>query len=185
MYNNITATSVKGTGLSGYVQRSKAIVGTRVNRFSPNNTSEAKQLQEATINPLMLMRSQKENHDMALRLQLHKAIRAVKLKVYLYKEEQLTAGADASTVERECEELYRALMEVAMENQREIKKAHEKKTASQFAAAFGVKESTGAIGRDFDRAQREEIKQAAEEERRKQLEHQLAERLKKVRQENE
>ncbi|CCW71287.1 unnamed protein product [Phytomonas sp. Hart1] len=182
MYNNVTAAPAKGTGLSGYVQRSKAVVGARLHSVS---ISEAKSPQEAAINPLAMMRSQKENHDMALRLQLHKAIRAVRLKVFLYKEERLAAGADASTVERECEELHRSLMEVAMENQRAIKKAEEKKTASQFAAAFGVKETSGAIDRDFDRAQREEVKQSAEEERRRQLEHQLAERLKKVRQESE
>lgn len=180
MYNGIEAVEIKGTGLSGYVQRSKATMRLQVSTFRPVETGDAAE----AINPLLAKRSQRENGDMARRLEIHQAIRAVKLKVFLYREDRLAGGAIADTVSRECQELHDSLMEVAMEEQRELKKREDTKSAERFAAAFGVK-GDGAGGRAFDRAHQEEGKRISEQERRQTLEHQLAERVKKARHELE
>lgn len=182
MYNGIEAAQVKGTGLSGYVQRSKATVTSQLSKFRPVDVDDTDGATPAeSINPLLQKRSQKENEELARRLEVHKAIRAVRLRVLLYREEREAAGVPAGSVERECAELYRSLMEAVVEEQLSKKKSEDQKTAERFAAAFGVKTAAGGATSAFDRAKQEEERRETEEARRKQAEQQLAERLKRVR----
>lgn len=178
---------MKGTGLSGYVQRSRATVHSSLSRFRPSpravGDGEGGGASPAeSVNPLLAKRSQRENDELARRLDTHKAIRAVALRVLLYREDRLTGGVDAATVERECAELKKSLMQAALAEQQELRRAEEEKTVERFAAAFGVRPSDG---QSFDRARHEEDRHAMEQERRRLKEQQLVERLKRIRQEEE
>lgn len=188
MYNGVAAQQVKGTGLSGYVQRSKATVHSQLSRFRPSavgEDGEAGLTPANSINPLLAKRSQRENAELERRLEAHKAIRAVRLKVLRYRQDRLTAGVAAVVVDRECAELHRSLMQVAVEQQRELKRADEDKSSERFAAAFGVKTGEAGSAQAFDRVRQDEQRAAAEELRRRTKEEQLSERLKRVRQEEE
>lgn len=183
MYNGIEAAKVKGTGLSGYTQRSRATLNvTNMRQQQQQMEGDDAALEGGqTINPLLQMRTQKENEEMAQRLASHRAIREVKLKIFLYREERAAKGTAPEVLERECDELYRSLMATVEEAQRARRREEEMKTAERFAEAFGVK--SGAGGSRFDRAATEEEKRQQEAERRQQRERQLVERLKKARQE--
>ncbi|KEG08498.1 hypothetical protein DQ04_07041010 [Trypanosoma grayi] len=181
MYNGIGSVSVKGTGLSGYVQRSRAAVS-QLSKFTP--AAYGDEAPPAPVNPLEALRSAKENKELAARLQRHQALHAVKLKVLLYREERTASGVPDDVVERECLALHESLLRHYRDEAGEARRLEEaeavQKTAERFAAAFHVRKGT-AVGDAFDRAQREAERQALEEKRRRQLEKQIADRVKRVR----
>ncbi|KAK7194867.1 hypothetical protein NESM_000407900 [Novymonas esmeraldas] len=178
MYNGVEAAAVKGTGLSGYVQRSRVNVSAAGR--APAEAAVTAMEGGATINPLEQRRAQAENAEMAARLESHRVLRAARLRVALYREERMDAGVDAATVARECEELHAALLTAAKRQLATQQRSAQAKTAAQFAAAFGVKASAGG-GSAFDRSVQEVERQRGEEERRRQQEAQLVEHLKRVR----
>ncbi|RNF10419.1 hypothetical protein TraAM80_01592 [Trypanosoma rangeli] len=184
MYNGLEAISVKGTGLSGYVQRSKAAVS-QLAKFTPAEYTD--DIPPATINPLEALRSAKENRDLAARLRRHEALRGIKLKVFMYREERVASGVAADVVERECQTLYDSLMrnyrDEAGDAQRVEAAEAAQKTAERFAAAFRVR--PGAVGDAFDRVQREAERRAAEEEHRNAMEQKIAQRVKRIKGEME
>ncbi|RNF13062.1 uncharacterized protein Tco025E_06369 [Trypanosoma conorhini] len=179
MYNGLEAISVKGTGLSGYVQRSKAAVS-QLAKFTP--AEYADDAPPAAVNPLEALRSAKENRELAARLQRHEALRSIQLKVCTYREERAAGGVAVDVVDRECRTLYDSLMRNYLDAEGEARQAaaaaEAQKTAERFAAAFRVR--PGAAGEAFDRVQREAERRAAEEERRNALEQKIAERVKRV-----
>jgi hypothetical protein len=201
MYGGVEAAAVKGTGLSGYVQRSRVNVTTAGRAAAPLTEDDVAREGGESINPLAQRRAQVENTEMASKLAAHQALRAVHLRVLLYREERAAAGVDAATVERECEELYASLMATARQQLKSQQKAEQAKSAARFAAAFGVKTSNSAAttagtadagaasttavesGSAFDRAVQDAAKQRNEEERRQRQEQQLVEHLKRMRRE--
>ncbi|EKG05456.1 hypothetical protein TCSYLVIO_003465 [Trypanosoma cruzi] len=183
MYNGIESVSVKGTGLSGYVQRSRAAIS-QLSKFTPVDYTD--DVPTAAVNPLEALRSAKENRELAARLQRHEALRSIKLKVFLYREERTASGVAVDVVDRECQTLRDSLMRNYTDEvgeARRVEKEAAQKTAEKFAAAFRVKQ--GAVGDAFDRAQREAERSAAEEERRRAMEQKIAERVKRIKGEKE
>ncbi|CAD2221170.1 hypothetical protein AGDE_00800 [Angomonas deanei] len=179
MHNGIEAAQVKGTGLSGYVQRSKATVQTsNLSKFRSIDDDEGSPAE--TINPLLQKRTEEENLAMARRLEVHKAIRSVRLKVLLYGRERLEKNIDPDTVERECEEYYTSLMKVTKEELTKEQRSIESKTAERFAEAFGVKTKEYS---PFDLAKKEDERRRHEEELIRQREQQLAEKTKRLKEE--
>lgn len=221
MYNGLEGVAVKGTGLSGYVERSRVHIQHRPLRrdeggesdgLSRSHTRDAGGLSSsssvASINPLAVQRSHRENTEAASRLARHKARREVLLRVLHYKE-QRTGGVrklggkenawmkkeeeskepmeehrssppiNESVIEREAAELYKSLME-EVERQEHVEEQKIKgKSAASFAAAFEVR--AGHHIWDHARLQRE--KQLIEEQRREKAEIRVAERIKRLRQE--
>lgn len=193
MYNGVEAAAVKGTGLSGYVQRSRVNVTAASYSAVPlNDDAAAVAAREggASINPLAERRAQVENADMEARLAAHYALRDVRLRVLLYREEREAAGVDAVTVDRECGELYASLLTTAKQQVKKKQKAEQAKSAAKFAAAFGVKANSAATaaaahdgGSAFDRSVQDAERKRNEEERRHRQEQQLVEHLKRMRRE--
>ncbi|KPA73661.1 hypothetical protein ABB37_09600 [Leptomonas pyrrhocoris] len=190
MYNGVEATAVKGTGLSGYVQRSRVNVTTAGRSAAPLTEDEVAKEGGESINPLAQRRAQMENKEMASRLAAHHALRDVRLRVLLYREERAAAGVDVVTVDRECDELYASLLTTAKHQLKTQQKAEQAKSAAKFAAAFGIKQPASSAsaaevtrGSAFDRAVQDVEKQRSEEERRQRHEQQLVEHLKRVRRE--
>lgn len=188
MYNGVEAAAVKGTGLSGYVQRSRVnISASAASRTAPLDESAITAAEGgASINPLEQRRAQAENAEMAARLQAHHALREVRLRVLRYREDREATGVDAATIERECGELYESLLTAAKRELKTQQRQEKAKSAAKFAAAFGVKAAASAgagSGSAFDRSVQEVEKQRAELARRQQQEAQLAEHLKRVRRE--
>ncbi|KAG5487369.1 hypothetical protein CUR178_08455 [Leishmania enriettii] len=189
MYNGVEAAEVKGTGLSGYVQRSRVNVSAAGRAPAEDGATAVEG--GASINPLEQRRAQGENREMAARLESHRALREVRLRVMLYREEREAAGVDTVTVERECGELYESLLAAARRRLKAQQKTEAAKTAAKFAAAFGVKSTMVAtaagggagIGSAFDRSVQEVERHRKEEERRRHQEAQLVEHLKRVRRE--
>ncbi|AYU75530.1 hypothetical protein, conserved [Leishmania donovani] len=189
MYNGVEAAAVKGTGLSGYVQRSR--VNVLATGRVPAEEGAAAMEGGASINPLEQRRAQGENREMAARLESHRALREVRLRVMLYREEREAAGVDPVTMDRECGELYDSLLVAAKRRLKAQQKTENAKTVAKFAAAFGVK-ATAAVttsgggagsGSAFDRSVQEVEKHRTEEERRRHQEAQLVEHLKRMRRE--
>lgn len=186
MYNGIEAVAVKGTGLSGYVQRSRATVGGQGRAAVPSLLQSDDSDCGRGVNPLEQRRSHRENEDLAARLEAHRLLREIKLRVLLYGEERRVAGVEDATVRRECDELYTSLVEEMKRGERGRQRAEAKKTAAQFAAAFDVKAgSSRGTGWSFDRAVQATEKEKNEEARRKGQEQGLVEHLKRVRREEE
>ncbi|CAJ1005237.1 hypothetical protein Q4I28_000557 [Leishmania naiffi] len=185
MYNGVEAVSIKGTGLSGYVQRSRVNVSAAGRAPVEEGTMAAEG--GSSINPLEQRRAQGENREMAARLESHHALREVRLRVLLYREERQAAGIDAATVERECGELYESLLVAAKGRLKAQQKTENAKTAAKFAAAFGVKSTTATTaagsGSAFSRSVQEAEKRRSEDERRSRQEAQLVEHLKRMRSE--
>ncbi|GET85373.1 hypothetical protein, conserved [Leishmania tarentolae] len=190
MYNGVEAAAVKGTGLSGYVQRSRVNVSA-AGRAPAEEGAEPVE-GGASINPLEQRRAQGENREMAARLESHHALRDVRLRVMLYREEREAAGVDPVTIDRECDELYNSLLVAAKRRLKAQQKTENAKTAAKFAAAFGVKSTatmttagSGGVGSGsaFDRSVQEVEKRRSEEERRRHQEAQLVEHLKRMRRE--
>ncbi|KAG8341238.1 hypothetical protein ERJ75_000254800 [Trypanosoma vivax] len=183
MYNGVAALSVKGTGLSGYVQRSKS-TAVQLSKFASSGFG-GDAPPECRVNPLEALRSAKENAELASRLEQHKALRSIKLKVLLYREERMSAGIPGDVVERECDTLHASLYRNYLEESREARRvgaaeaAH--KTAERFAAAFNVR--PGALGDAFDRQQREAERQAADAARREVMERRVAAKVKRAKSE--
>lgn len=193
MYNGVEAAAVKGTGLSGYVQRSRVNVTAAGRAAAPLHDNEeeiAAREGGSSINPLAQRRAQVENSEMATRLAAHHALRAVRLRVLLYREEREAAGVASVTVDRECGELYASLLAEAQQHLKTQQKEDHAKSAAKFAAAFGVKPAgaaaeVGTRGSAFDRSVQDVEKQRSEEERRQRQEQQLVEHLKRVRREGQ
>ncbi|CAJ1015485.1 hypothetical protein, conserved [Leishmania lindenbergi] len=189
MYNGVEAVSIKGTGLSGYVQRSRVNVSAAGRAPVEEGTMAAEG--GSSINPLEQRRAQGENREMAARLESHHTLREVRLRVLLYREERQAAGIDAATVERECGELYESLLVAAKGRLKAQQKTENAKTAAKFAAAFGVKSTTATTaagggagsGSAFSRSVQEAEKRRSEDERRSRQEAQLVEHLKRMRSE--
>lgn len=178
MYNGLEALQLKGSGLSGYVQRSKATMNIQLSKFRGAGEDDVPPTSES-INPLEQRRSQKENKDLARRLALHKARRDVHLRVMLYRERREMEGVNEGLVDRECSELYQSLMAAVVAEHRNERRRDDQKSAERFAQAFGVKVGTDA----FDRVQQAEEARVREEKRRAEVEGKLVDRLKKVREE--
>ncbi|KAG5512276.1 hypothetical protein JKF63_07798 [Porcisia hertigi] len=186
MYNGVEAAAVKGTGLSGYVQRSRVNVSAAGRAPAEQGATAVEG--GASINPLEQRRAQGENREMAARLDSHRALREVRLRVFLYREEREAAGVDTVTVERECAELYQSLLVAAKRQLKVQQRTENAKTAAKFASAFGVRSTTASttggsagIGSAFDRSVQEVEKHRLEDERRRHQEAQLVEHLKRVR----
>ncbi|KAH9577758.1 hypothetical protein LSM04_002725 [Trypanosoma melophagium] len=180
MYNGIGSVSVKGTGLSGYVQRSKAAIS-QLSKFTPVEYTD--DVPPPSVNPLEALRPAKENKELAARLEQHQLLRSIKLKVLLYREERMASGVPADVIHRECETLHESLLRNYADELSETRRVEAKeaaqKTAERFAAAFHVKQ--GTLGDAFDRAQREAERQATEAERRRAMEQKIAEKVKRIR----
>lgn len=215
MYNGLQGVSFKGTGLSGYVQRSRVHIQQRRPNYDAREgglggtdeveraTASSSSLALST-NPLAIQRSHQENEKAAARLARHKARRHVLLQVLHYKEQRLGGAkggmklatgavkeeesvADASqhvsegTVQREAEELYKSLME-EVERQEHVEDQKLKaKSAASFAAAFEVRTNHHT----WDHAQLQREKQLLEEQRREKAQINVAERIKRIRREND
>ncbi|KPI87843.1 hypothetical protein ABL78_3070, partial [Leptomonas seymouri] len=181
MYNGVEAAVVKGTGLSGYIQRSRVNVTTAGRSTAPLTEDEVAKEGGETVNPLAQHRAQGENKEAASRLAAHRALRDVRLRVLLYREEREAAGVDAVTVDRECGELYESLLTAAKQQLKTQHNAEQAKSAAKFAAAFNVRPTAasaaattsaagGTRGSAFDRALQDAEKQSNEEERRQRQE---------------
>lgn len=103
MYNGLEGVAVKGTGLSGYVERSRVHIQQRPRRWSEGGKGEGRSWfgstetgeqaglsssSGASINPLEVQRSHRENKEMAARFARHKARRQVLLRVLEYKDQR-------------------------------------------------------------------------------------------------
>ncbi|CBH14102.1 hypothetical protein, conserved [Trypanosoma brucei gambiense DAL972] len=180
MYNGIAPINVKGTGLSGYVQRSRSAV-TQLAKFTPAEYTDG-MLTTAKANPLEALRSAKENKELSGQLEHHRSLRAIKLKVLLYREEREAAGVPPDVISRECATLHGSLLRNYMEEAQEARRlgAAElaQKTAERFASAFQVR--PGSLGDAFDRRHREVERQAAEGARKEAIERRIVERVKRI-----
>lgn len=199
MYNGLQAVAVKGTGLSGYVERSRVQLAPQRRRWNPSITSSGVGVGgengegggssgggglqnsagggDESVNPLAVQRSYRENADAARRLARHKAIRGVHLRIWEYRQNRLQAGMAAGVVDREASELYAALMAAVEEAEAESAAVERKKSAAAFAAAFDVR----AEGHTWDPVQLQREKQLAEEEWRERKEREVGEKLKRMR----
>lgn len=215
MYNGLQGVSFKGTGLSGYVQRSRVNIQQRRHRYDAGEGGlEGREGEEHALvsssssalstNPLAIQRSHQENEKAAARLARHKARRHVHLQVLHYKEQRLGGAkgsvksttravkeeesvADAcqhvseATVEREANELYKSLMEEVERQEHAEDQKLKAKSAASFAAAFEVRTNH----RTWDHAQLQREKQLLEEQRREKAQINVAERIKRLRREND
>jgi CRISPR/Cas system CMR-associated protein Cmr5 small subunit len=170
--------SIKGTGLSGYVQRSRVAVRQTINaRGSAEEEVDAADY----VTPLEAARGAQENHVLASLLAQHDRLRELKMRVLDHKEMRLKQGADLETVNEEChlmgESLLAQFREENAVSERERQTKAKARGAQAFAEAFAV-ESAGSA---FDRAKREEDKASREVARRAAAEQKLLDRAKKVR----
>eukprot|EP00796_Vickermania_ingenoplastis_P010762 gene10762-7490_t len=180
MYNGLQSVSIKGSGLSGYVERSRAQTGRST---AAQRRSAADATAGASINPLEVRRARPENDAAAERLALHKARRAAHLDVALYREERLRAGVDAAVVEREAKEMLSSKLAQVEDGLARREAEERQKTAESFASAFDVRPGEAGSAWDYARLQRE--KQAAELAWRQRKEEQLAETIKRLRTEED
>lgn len=142
MYNGIGShTSLKGSGLSGYVQHSRAIARSNLQDAVDVNTMGVLD----RITPLERMRSNKENEEMARRLEEHRRLRSIEVDVLTFAEELRTKypDMDEATVNAQCDERRNTLLAQLKKTstKKDGKKeglATGKKTSKDFAIAFGV-----------------------------------------------
>lgn len=145
MYNGVGShTSLKGSGQSGFVQHSRAIARTQLQEASDAGALHG--VDKRT--PLEKMRSQKENDDLARRLEAHEKRRAVEVDVLTFGEALRAEHPDLDdeSVQAQCDQRRAALLaqlrktstrkDEGEKDGRQI--ATGKKTSSDFAIAFGV-----------------------------------------------
>lgn len=179
-YNGVGMTSTKGSGLSGYIQRSRVAVR-RSNIQEQAGDDEIDTKGKPTA--LEKSRSKQENDDLAAALLDHDRLRAIKLEVVEYREGRLAEGVPSDQVERESNELKATRLRHYNEEKQAAIEKMAPKSAERFAEAFGVRgdKSTHVAGDAFDRDRHQRAKAAAQQERSKVLEEKIEERLKKAR----
>ena len=174
MYNGVGMGSTRGTGLSGYIQRSRVVAQRSLALNEPVDGAEPEGRDATTA--LEKARSKNENNSLAAALEEHDKLRAIRLRIILYGEERQREGIQHDQIDRECAELNAALLrQYVQEKQSKLTAATAAKTQVQFAEAFGVQK--GEEGTAFDRVRQA----AAEKERRLTLAKSLDERGKKAR----
>lgn len=179
MYNGLQSGSMKGSGLSGFVERSRVQVATA------SRPAAAGPVGRPTVNPLEEGRSQRENAALAARLDLHRRRRDAVLRAALYRESRLAERPDIepAVLEAEVEGTRRAVLDRVEAEEQQAAAAARRKSAAAFAEAFDVKPREVGDAWDYARLQRE--KMAAEEERRARAEEKVSERIKRLRTESD
>ena len=139
-------TTTKGSGLSGYVQRSRAggaVRSANAHIFGPmGGVAAADTSAEASLTPLERMRTTAENTNLAQRLEEHRKQRALELRVLEYGENLTAAGEKPEEqIASEVAELRKTLL---TEYKEDLKKMIEKRQAA--ARAGGAQTSSSGVG---------------------------------------
>lgn len=144
MYGGVGShTTLKGSGQSGYIQHSRAVAKTQL-----FDAAEGSHMIDKRT-PLEKLRSQKDNEEMAARLEEHMKWRAIDVQVLEFEERlQSKNDVDEEAIAAQCDELRKTLSAQLEESLRKdrtkkqnasiVKGATGKKTANDFAIAFGV-----------------------------------------------
>lgn len=175
-YNGVGMGSIKGTGLSGYVQRSRVAV-------RQQGVSTAVEERQAADAPSMLeaARSTNENAALASILAQHNRLRALKIELLLHKQHRISQGAEAEIADEEARLMGESFLSQFREENAIANRDRHIKTkardAQTFADAFAVESSRSA----FDKAKRDEEKSLREATRRASAEQKLMDRAKKIR----
>ncbi|CUE65215.1 Hypothetical protein, putative [Bodo saltans] len=177
-YNGVGMASIKGTGLSGYVQRSRVAV--RQNSASSRSTSDAVNTADY-VSPLEAARSAQENLILANLLAQHDRLRELKLRVLEHKELRVGQGADLDTVNGECQLMGESLLVQFREEKAVAEREQHTKVKARDAQAFADAFAVESAGSAFDRSKKEEEKASREVARRAAAEQKLLDRAKKIR----
>lgn len=184
MYQGLQAVGVKGSGLSGYVERSR--VHTTTARRGDVTSAEGSTGGLLGANPLELQRTKRESEAMAVLLADHKARRDVRLKIVRYQEQRRAEGIEEQVLEREAAELHTSLMDALSHSMKEKAAQQQKKSAEAFAAAFGVSRgSFDGVSSAVDYTAQKKKKEEQERQRRDMAEAKVAAKIKRLRTEGD
>lgn len=183
-YNGVGMVSTKGTGLSGYIQRSRVAV--RQSLTAPRSShDDTNGLESDRPTPLEAARSVQENQVLATLLAQHDRLRLLKLQVLDHQERRTADGVDAGVVRDECKLMGEALVaqyreeKASAERERQVRA--KARGAEAFAEAFSVTQGGTGSGDAFDRKKRDDEKSKREAARRVAAETKLLDRAKKMR----